>query len=72
MDIYDQAMSSPMEAGRNSVRKQMTYVWTCQFCGQPFETTVYTKRYCSPTHKQYAYRERKRTVDALTVNKNQV
>ena len=36
------------------------YVWDCQYCGKSFETTVYSQRYCSPTDKTYAYRERKR------------
>lgn len=35
-----------------------TYTWTCQYCGQPFETTHYGQRYCNRTHREYAYRER--------------
>ena len=58
-----------MPAKVGSIRK-ITYRWTCQYCGQPFETTVYSQRYCNRTHREYAYRERKRTVDALSVNKN--
>ncbi|MEW6285027.1 MAG: hypothetical protein AB1509_02255 [Chloroflexota bacterium] len=37
-----------------------TYTWTCQYCGQPFETTHYGRRYCSNAHKQAAWRERRR------------
>src|SRR6266498_4638969 len=45
------------------------YTWVCQWCGQPFETKVFSQRYCNPTHKQYAYRERHKSVDGLSVNK---
>ena len=37
--------------------------------GQPFETTVYCQRYCNPAHKKYAYRERGKSVHALTMDK---
>lgn len=41
-------------------RKKRTYKWTCQYCGQPFETPYYSQRYCTKTHKKYAQRERSR------------
>lgn len=44
-------------AKKNKVK---VYTWTCQYCGQSFETEYYSQRYCNPTHKQYAYLERKR------------
>ncbi|MEP0806731.1 MAG: hypothetical protein HRF47_14715 [Chloroflexota bacterium] len=37
-----------------------TYTWTCQYCGQPFKSTHYGRRYCSNAHKQAAWRERQR------------
>lgn len=39
-------------------RPRKVYIWTCQYCGQPFETTHYGQRYCNRTHREYAYRER--------------
>lgn len=36
------------------------YTWICGYCGNEFETEYYSQRYCNPTHKQYAYNERKR------------
>jgi hypothetical protein len=51
--------------GEPKVRRR--YTWTCQFCGAEFETEKYTKRYCSPTHKQRAYELRKeQRADILT------
>src|SRR5437867_457093 len=41
-------------------KSDRVYTWTCQYCGQPFETSEYSQRYCKPTHKTYAYRERKK------------
>ncbi|NWG35184.1 MAG: hypothetical protein HXY42_12135 [Chloroflexi bacterium] len=35
------------------------YTWTCQYCGQTFTSRSYNARYCSPTHKTYAARERR-------------
>jgi hypothetical protein len=37
------------------------YTWTCQYCGQPFETQYYGQRYCNRTHREYAYRERRKS-----------
>ena len=64
-----QTGEAPLDTDKTMPAK-VTYRWTCQYCGQAFETTVYSQRYCNRTHREYAYRERKRTVDALSVNKN--
>ena len=52
-------------------KNKAAYTWTCQYCGQPFKTFSYAQRYCTRTHREYAYRERRRTVDAQTVNKTE-
>ena len=53
------------------VKPPRVYTWNCQYCGVSFETPYYSQRYCNRTHKEYAYRERKRqSVDGMTVNKN--
>lgn len=51
----------PMEGtgqGEDPRKARKVYTWTCQYCGQPFESSHYGKRYCSNAHKQAAYRER--------------
>lgn len=42
------------------VKPHKVYTWTCQYCGQSFPSRSYNARYCSPTHKKYAQRERER------------
>ena len=54
----DGGVNDPQKAARP--KRKITYTWTCQYCGQPFETDVYSQRYCNKTHKKYAQRERKR------------
>lgn len=44
--------------GTVDARPRRRYTWTCQYCGQPFETEHYGQRYCNRTHREYAYRER--------------
>ena len=39
-------------------KKVKIYTWYCGYCGCEFETTEYSQRYCNPTHKKYAQRER--------------
>jgi len=34
-------------------KKPKVYRWICQYCNLEFETTVYSQRYCSKTHKKY-------------------
>jgi hypothetical protein len=61
----DGPMPARMEAGPivwQKAKPVRRHKWTCQFCGQLFEGN-YNSRYCSPAHKQAAYRERKRTND---------
>ena len=62
---------------RSAARRTVTnkiYTWNCEYCGEAFPTDRWDQRYCNRTHREYAYRERKRqkaqTVDALGVNKN--
>lgn len=52
-ELVEQACNAPS-------KPRKTYTWTCQYCGQPFTTTHYGRRYCSNAHKQAAYRERRR------------
>jgi len=42
-----------------SKRSGRVYTWTCQYCGQPFETQEYSKRYCSGYHKKLASEARR-------------
>ena len=56
--VRDSKVNVPQKAARS--KRKITYTWTCQYCGQPFETDVYSQRYCNRTHREYAYLERKR------------
>jgi hypothetical protein len=54
---------SPKQPGAGKPKPKKTakiYTWICGYCGEEFTTSIYAKRYCTPTHKKYAQRERKR------------
>jgi hypothetical protein len=51
----------PARMAIETVKPRKVYTWTCQYCGQPFETEIYSQRYCKPAHKMAAYRERRRS-----------
>jgi hypothetical protein len=51
--------AGPVKAKPKNDKPPRLYTWTCQYCGQPFETEIYSQRYCNPTHKKYAQRERR-------------
>ena len=35
------------------------YIKTCKYCGIEYKTDIEHQAYCTPTHKTYAYRERR-------------
>ena len=42
-----------------NVKSDGRFKRTCSYCGEVFRTASPKTRYCSPAHKQKAYRERK-------------
>lgn len=70
----DESCLSPPVEGRGSdpeknvrpkiATKKRTYTWICQWCNMPFDTEIYSKRYCNDTHKKYAQRQRKHEREA--------
>src|SRR5689334_2708304 len=51
---------SPRGTKEPRAKRVREYEWQCGYCNEWFTSHSDKARYCSPTHKKYAQRERKR------------
>ena len=54
--IRDDAVNSSSTVAAPRVKRR--YTWLCGYCGMEFETETYSQRYCKPSHRVAASKQR--------------